>query len=145
MPLSNSGALIEDFSLFFENGRVTRVKARKGEEVLRKLIAIDEGMASLGEVALVPSSSPISRLGILFYNTLFDENAASHIALGDGLKFCMQDAESLSDEEYLTRGGNKSLDHIDFMIGSSQMDVDGISKNGSREAVMRAGEWAFEV
>lgn len=145
MPLSNSGALIEDFSLNFENGRVTQVNARKGEEVLGKLIAIDEGMTSLGEVALVPNSSPISRLGILFYNTLFDENAASHIALGDGLKFCLQDAESLSEKEYVARGGNKSLDHIDFMIGNSQMDVDGTSQDGSREPVMRAGEWAFEV
>jgi aminopeptidase len=102
-------------------------------------------MSSLGEVALVPNSSPISRLGILFYNTLLDENATSHIALGDGVRFCMQDAESMSDEEYAARGGNSSLNHIDFMIGGPEMDVDGLSSDGSTEAVMRAGEWAFEV
>jgi len=145
MPLSRSGALVEDFSVHFEHGRVTQVEARKGKGTLEKLIAIDEGMGSLGEVALVPYSSPISKLGILFYNTLLDENAASHIALGDGVKFCMQDAEKISDDEYAARGGNSSLNHIDFMIGSSQMDVDGISENGVREPVMRAGEWAFDV
>jgi len=145
MPFSRSGALIEDFSLHFEHGRVTQVEARKGQELLQKLIAIDDGMGSLGEVALVPYSSPISQLGILFYNTLLDENAASHIALGDGFRFCMQDAEKMSDEEYAARGGNTSLNHIDFMIGSAQMDVDGINDNGSHEPVMRAGEWAFDV
>ncbi len=145
MPLSRSGALIEDFSLHFEHGRVTQVEARKGQELLQKLIAIDEGMGSLGEVALVPYSSPISQMGILFYNTLLDENAASHIALGDGLKFCLQDAEKVSELEYAARGGNKSINHIDFMIGNSQMDVDGINDDGSHEPVMRAGEWTFEM
>jgi len=145
MPLSRSGALVEDFSLHFEHGRVTHVDARRGKGTLERLIAIDEGMGSLGEVALVPYSSPISQMGILFYNTLLDENAASHIALGDGVRFCMQDAETLSDEEYAARGGNSSLNHIDFMIGNSQMDVDGINDDGTREAVMRAGEWAFEM
>jgi aminopeptidase len=145
MPLSRSGALVEDFSVGFEKGRVIGVEARSGQETLQKLIEIDEGMSSLGEVALVPNSSPISRLGILFYNTLLDENATSHIALGDGVRFCMQDAESMSDEEYAARGGNSSLNHIDFMIGGPEMDVDGLSSDGSTEAVMRAGEWAFEV
>ncbi len=145
MPLSRSGALVEDFSLQFEHGRVTRVEARKGKETLQKLIAIDEGMGSLGEVALVPYSSPISKLGILFYNTLLDENASSHIALGDGVRFCMQDAEKMSDEEYAARGGNTSLNHIDFMIGSARMDVDGLNDDGTREPVMRAGNWAFDV
>jgi aminopeptidase len=145
MPLSRSGALVEDFSVHFEHGRVTQVEASNGKETLEKLIAIDEGMGSLGEVALVPYSSPISKLGILFYNTLLDENAASHIALGDGFKFCMQDAEKMSDEDYAARGGNSSLNHIDFMIGNSQMDVDGINADGTREPVMRTGEWAFDV
>jgi len=145
MPLSRSGALVEDFSVHFEHGRVTQVEASNGKETLEKLIAIDEGMGSLGEVALVPYSSPISKLGILFYNTLLDENAASHIALGDGVKFCMQDAEKMSDEDYAARGGNSSLNHIDFMIGNSQMDVDGINADGTREPVMRTGEWAFDV
>ena len=107
--------------------------------------AIDEGMGSLGEVALVPNSSPISRLGILFYNTLLDENAASHIALGSGIRSCLQGAQGMSDEEYAARGGNTSLSHIDFMIGRPEMNVDGIGADGLKEPVMRAGEWAFEV
>lgn len=145
MPLSRSGALVEDFSVHFQQGQVTRIEACKGKETLEKLVAIDEGMGSLGEVALVPYSSPISKLGILFYNTLLDENAASHIALGDGVRFCMQDAETMTDEEYAARGGNISLNHIDFMIGSAKMNVEGINADGSREPVMRSGEWAFDV
>jgi aminopeptidase len=145
LPLSHAGALIDGFSLTFENGRVTQVQARRGEELLRKLIASDEGMSSLGEVALVPYSSPISQSGNLFYETLLDENAASHIALGNGLNFCLQDGQGLSDEEFIARGGNTSLNHVDFMIGSGEMDVDGILPGGGREAVMRQGEWAFQA
>lgn len=142
-PLSYAGTLIEDFCLTFENGRVTEVKAGKGEENLKKLIATDEGTASLGEVALVPQSSPVAQIGILFYNTLLDENAASHIALGNGLNFALEGGEGLSQEEYHARGGNSSLLHVDFMIGSDQMDIDGITTDGKREPVMRKGEWAF--
>ncbi len=142
-PLSYAGVLIEDFCLTFEHGRVTEVKAGKGQESLQKLVATDEGSASLGEVALVPHSSPIAQSGILFYNTLLDENAACHIALGNGLNFALQNGEHLSQEEYQAHGGNYSLVHVDFMIGSDQMDIDGITAGGAHEAVMRKGEWAF--
>jgi len=143
MPLSYDGALIEGFSLTFENGRVIHARAEHGEEHLRKMLALDEGMSSLGEAALVPHSSPVSQAGILFYNTLLDENAACHIALGNGINYCTKDGEKISDEEYAARGGNSSLSHVDFMIGSRQMDIDGILPDGSREALMRSGEWAF--
>jgi aminopeptidase len=143
-PLSTSGQLVENFRLTFEGGRVVDIKAEKGEAILRKLIETDEGAARLGEVALVPHSSPISQSGLLFYNTLFDENAACHIALGRGFKFAVQDGEKLSDEEFTSRGGNMSLLHIDFMIGSDQMDIDGVTAEGVVEPLMRAGEWAFD-
>ena len=142
-PLSYSGTLIDGFSLTFSNGRVTSLHAERGEETLRKMVQIDEGMSSLGEVALVPHSSPVSQSGMLFYNTLLDENAACHVALGSGLNFCLEDGENLSEEEYLARGGNPSLGHTDFMIGSDEMDIDGVLPGGQREPVMRQGEWAF--
>jgi aminopeptidase len=142
-PLSYAGVLIEDFCLTFEQGRVTKVEAGKGEEALKKLIATDDGSSSLGEVALVPQSSPVAESRILFYNTLLDENAASHIALGDGLNFALEGGEHLSQEEYHARGGNTSLVHVDFMIGSGQMDIDGVTADGKHEPVMRKGEWAF--
>jgi aminopeptidase len=143
-PLSHTGSLIEGFSLTFADGRVTGLQAARGEETLRKMIEIDEGMTSLGEVALVPYSSPVSQAGILFFNTLLDENAACHIALGSGLYFCLQGGETLSEEEYAARGGNSSLGHTDFMIGSAEMDIDGLLPGGGREPVMRQGEWAFQ-
>lgn len=144
-PLSVRGVLLHDFTLRFEGGRVVDVSAPEGEDVLRKLIETDEGAAHLGEVALVPASSPISKSGLLFYNTLFDENAASHIALGDAYRFNLEGADELPNEEFAARGGNHSLVHMDFMIGSADMDVDGVRQDGTTEPVMRAGEWAFEV
>jgi aminopeptidase len=144
-PLSYGGNLIENFSLTFEHGRVVKVTAARGEVLLRSLIDTDEGAARLGEIALVPDSSPISQSGLLFYNTLFDENAASHIALGRAYKFTLEGGKAMSDEEFAAGGGNTSLTHVDFMIGSAQMNVDGIKENGSTEPVMRNGEWAFEV
>jgi aminopeptidase len=143
-PLSYGGKLIENFSLTFAGGRVVNLTAGEGEATLRQLIATDEGAARLGEVALVPNSSLISQLGLLFYNTLFDENAASHIALGKAFKFAMQGGEALSDDEFAQAGGNDSLVHVDFMIGSGEMDVDGF-KDGVAEPVMRHGEWAFKL
>jgi aminopeptidase len=145
MPLSYGGNLIEGFSLTFKDGRVTELHAERGEDILRKMIETDEGMSSLGEVALVSQSSPVAKSGTLFYNTLLDENAASHIALGDGLNFCLQGGKDASEEEYITRGGNSSLNHVDFMIGSAEMDIDGILPDGTRQVVMRSGEWAFQV
>jgi aminopeptidase len=145
LPLNLSGVLIEDFSLTFENGRVVNVTAKKGEADLRKLIETDENAGRLGEAALVPNSSPISQRGHLFYNTLFDENAASHIALGNAYRNSIKGGEDMTEEEFAANGGNKSLIHVDFMVGSGKLDVDGICEDESREPVMRAGEWAFEL
>ncbi|HXF86444.1 MAG TPA: aminopeptidase [Anaerolineales bacterium] len=144
-PLSYGGTLIEDFSVTFENGRIVKVSAKKNEAILKKLIETDEGASRLGEVALVPASSPIAKRGHLFYNTLFDENASCHIAIGRAYRFTLSGGEELTDEEFIAAGGNVSLAHVDFMIGSSQMDIDGIKEDGTREPVMRSGEWAFDV
>lgn len=144
-PLSYGGSLIEDFSLTFENGKIVRVTAKKNEAILQKLVDTDEGSTRLGEVALVPVSSPIAQRGHLFYNTLFDENASCHIAIGRGYRFTLTGGEELTDEEFNAAGGNTSLTHVDFMIGSPQMDIDGITEDGSREPVMRSGEWAFDI
>ena len=144
-PLSYSGTLIEDFSLTFKDGHVVDLHATQGETVLRHLIASDEGASSLGEVALVPHSSPISHSGLLFFNTLFDENAACHLALGRGFPFCLQGGTALTDDEFAARGGNSSLIHVDFMIGSGELDIDAITADGRREPLMRHGEWAFSL
>lgn len=144
-PLNLMGTLIDDFSVTFENGRAVKVTAKQGEEDLRKLIETDENACRLGEVALVPNSSPISQRGHLFYNTLFDENASCHIALGNAYRNTVQGGEDMTDEEFQASGGNKSLIHVDFMIGSAEMNIDGIKADGSREPVMRKGEWAFTV
>jgi aminopeptidase len=144
-PLSHGGVLIEDFSLKFADGRVVKVSAAKGEEVLRKLIETDEGASRLGEVALVPHSSPISQSGLLFYNTLIDENAANHIALGEALRPFIEGGEAMSDDEFAAVGGNQSHIHTDFMIGSGEMDVDGLLEDVTAEPIMRSGEWAFEA
>ncbi|MFV0801697.1 aminopeptidase [Brucella anthropi] len=141
-PLSHQGTLIEDIAVRFEGGRIVEAKASRGEEVLNKVLDTDEGARHLGEVALVPHSSPISQSGLLFYNTLFDENAASHIALGQCYSKCFIDGAKLTPEQIKAQGGNSSLIHIDWMIGSGQIDVDGINADGTREPVMRSGEWA---
>jgi aminopeptidase len=145
MPLSYSGTLMEDFSLTFENGHVIKSSARTGEAVLKNLIATDDGASSLGEVALVPHSSPIAQRGHLFFDPLIDENAACHLALGKAYKYTLKGGEFLSDDDFQARGGNLSLVHVDFMIGSNQLDIDGLDAEGHAEAVMRQGEWAFEV
>jgi aminopeptidase len=141
-PLSYQGTLIEGIAVRFEGGRIVEARARTGEEVLRKVLETDDGARRLGEVALVPYSSPISRSGLLFLNTLFDENAASHIALGQAYSSCLQGGLAMSAEELAARGANSSLIHIDWMIGSKSMDIDGITATGEAEAVMCSGEWA---
>jgi aminopeptidase len=143
--LNYGGSLIEGIVVRFENGRVVESHASKGEDVLRKMIATDEGSARLGEIAIVPHSSPISKSGLMFHNTLYDENASCHIALGRAYKFNMQGGLNLTDEEFAARGGNQSLIHVDFMIGSDKMDIDGITSDGRIEPVLRKGEWAFSV
>lgn len=143
MPLDRSGVLIEDFSLRFEAGHVVEVQAASGEEILRGIIDTDDGAGRLGEVALVPNNSPIAQSGLLFLNTLFDENAASHLALGQNYPTTIRNGTSLSDDELFAAGGNRSLVHVDFMIGSGEIDVDGVAADGSVEPVMRDGNWAF--
>ncbi len=145
LPLSYAGSMIKDFSLTFEKGRVTKVHARSGEAILRKMVSTDEGAARLGEVSFVPHSSPIARKKILFYDPLIDENAASHLAIGWAYRSCLENADELSDDEFRQRGGNVSITHVDFMIGSNKMDIDGTQEDGVTEPIMRAGEWAFKV
>jgi aminopeptidase len=140
-PLSYQGTLIDEISVRFENGSIVEAAAAKGVDVLRKVLETDEGASRLGEVALVPYSSPISKSGLLFFNTLFDENAASHIALGQAYSKCFIDGDKLGEEELAKRGANRSLIHIDWMIGSHEIDVDGITASGEAEPLMRAGEW----
>ena len=144
-PLSYGGSLIEDFSATFKDGRIVKVNAKKNEAILQKIVDTDEGSTRLGEIALVPASSPIAKRGHLFYNTLFDENASCHLAIGRAYRFTLAGGEELNDDEFISAGGNVSLNHVDFMIGSPQMDIDGIKEDGTREPVMRAGEWAFDV
>jgi aminopeptidase len=140
-PLSYNGTLIQDIHVRFEGGRIVESRARTGEAVLGKVLDTDEGARRLGEVALVPYSSPISKSGLLFFNTLFDENASSHIALGQAYSKCIRGGGAMSEDELGSRGSNKSLIHIDWMIGSDQVDVDGITQDGRAEALMRSGEW----
>jgi len=141
-PLSHQGTLIDNICVKFEAGSITEAHASKGEEVLLKVLDSDEGARRLGEVALVPHSSPISQSGLLFYNTLFDENAASHIALGQCYSKCFKGGENLSKDEIIKRGGNSSMIHIDWMIGSDEISVDGVKADGTAVPVFRNGEWA---
>jgi aminopeptidase len=142
-PLSYAGNIIDGFALTFEKGKIVDVKAEEGEEILRGLIETDEGSHYLGEVALVPHSSPISQSNILFYNTLFDENASNHIAIGSAYAFCLEGGKNMSQAELEEKGLNTSIAHVDFMIGSDQMDIDGLTESGKREPLFRSGEWAF--
>ena len=140
-PLSYQGTLIDNIKVTFKDGKIIEANASKGEEVLQKVLKSDEGASRIGEVALVPHSSPISQSGIIFYNTLFDENAASHIALGQCYSKCFKGELDLSKEEISKRGGNSSMIHIDWMIGSDQIDVDGIDQSGNSVPIFRQGEW----
>jgi aminopeptidase len=144
-PLSYGGTLIEDFSLRFSEGQVVEVKAARGEAVLQQLVETDPGAGRLGEIALVPHSSPVSQSGRLFYNTLFDENAATHVALGAAYKFTLSGSESMDEEAFGQAGGNRSIVHVDFMIGSADLDIDGVRENGTSEPLMRQGEWSSAV
>jgi aminopeptidase len=140
-PLSHQGTMIEDIAVRFEGGKIVEAHAAKGEIVLQRMIETDEGARRLGEVSLVPNSSPISASGLLFLNTLFDENAACHIALGQAYSTCLKDGDKLTPEQLAAKGANDSLIHVDWMIGSGKMDVDGITADGTAEPVLRAGEW----
>lgn len=142
-PLSYNGTLLDGIRIEFKDGRITNATADKGQTTLEKMIDTDEGSHRLGEVALVPHSSPISRSGLFFFNTLYDENAASHIAIGNAYRFNVAGGVDMNVEDFNARGGNDSLTHVDWMIGSGEMDVDGVLKDGSREPVMRAGEFVI--
>ena len=142
-PLSYNGELIEDFSVRFENGRAVEVKAAKNQALLEQMIAMDEGAAYLGECALVPVNSPISESGLLFYNTLFDENAACHLALGMGFANTIRGFEDKTLEECHKMGINDSMEHVDFMIGYAGLDIDAVTRSGETVPVFRNGTWAF--
>jgi aminopeptidase len=141
-PLAHQGSLIDGIEVRFQDGRITEASTSRGQDVFASLIDTDDGARRLGEVALVPHASPISESGVLFLNTLFDENAACHIALGQCYKDCLKDSDGQSDEEIATRGGNSSLIHVDWMIGGPDSDIDGITRTGERVAVFRGGNWA---
>ena len=142
-PLSYSGNIIDNFKITFENGRIVKVEAEQGQEILEHLVATDEGSHYLGEVALVPHHSPISESNILFYNTLFDENASNHLAIGSGYAFNVEGGKNMSKEELAAAGVNSSLTHVDFMIGSAEMNIDGIHEDGTTEPIFRNGNWAI--
>ncbi len=142
-PLSYRGELIEDFSIRFEGGRAVEVKAKRGEELLKQMISMDEGASYLGECALVPYDSPIRNSGILFYNTLFDENAACHLALGMGFSNCLKDYEKYTLDECREKGINDSQIHEDFMIGSEDLSITAHTRDGRDVPIFRDGNWAF--
>ena len=142
-PLSYAGSLIEGIVIRFKDGQIVDVKADKGEEVIRKLVFENEGARGLGEVALVPDPSPISQSGITFFNTLFDENASNHLAIGSACPTNIEGGTEMSEEELRSRGINTSNVHVDFMIGSKNMDIDGIKKDGTVIPVFRNGDWVI--
>ena len=142
MPLSYRGVLIENFSLRFEKGRVVEAHAEKNEEALKLMLAMDEGASMLGECALVPYKSPIRESGILFYNTLFDENASCHLALGMGYSSCLKDFDRYSPEEARALGVNDSMIHEDFMIGAPDLSITGITEDGQTVEIFKNGDWA---
>lgn len=142
-PLSYGGNIIDEFTVTFEKGRIVDVKAKEGEEILKQLVETDEGSHYLGEMALVPHNSPISESNILFFNTLFDENASNHFAIGSAYAFCIEGGKKMSREELENHGLNQSITHVDFMVGSAHMNIDGIKEDGTTEPIFRNGDWAF--
>lgn len=142
-PLSYGGNIIDQFKITFKDGRVTEITAEQGEDVLQHLLETDEGAKHLGEVALVPHNSPISQSNILFFNTLFDENASNHFALGSAYSFCLEDGKTMDTETLEKHGLNQSITHVDFMVGSEKMDIDGILEDGTIEPIFRNGNWAL--
>ncbi|SET21781.1 aminopeptidase [Salinibacillus kushneri] len=144
-PLNYNGHLIENFSLTFKDGKVVDYKAEAGQDVLEQLLDTDEGSKYLGEVALVPHSSPISQSGHVFFNTLFDENASCHIALGEAYPTNLEGGAAMSQEELKQHGVNTSITHEDFMIGSAELDIDAETQDGNIEPIFRSGEWAIDL
>ena len=143
LPLSYQGNLIDKFSITFANGRVVSCQAEQGQALLERMVAMDEGAAMLGELALVPVESPISQQGILYYNTLFDENAACHVALGRGFNEVVPGFETMSGEELKAKGINDSIIHVDFMIGCRELSITGVTRDGREVPIFRNGTWAL--
>jgi aminopeptidase len=143
MPLVHYGNLVEDFSITFKDGRAVSCQARTGQDVLEAIFSVDEGAARLGECALVPWTSPIRQSGVLFYNTLFDENASCHLAIGQGFADCLEGGQQMNDDELLAANISKSASHVDFMIGTSDLRIDGIKSDGSVVPIFLNGEWTF--
>lgn len=142
-PLAYQGNIIDGFQLTFENGKIVKAEAKVGNDLLQEMIANDEGSAYLGEVALVPQKSPISESNILFFNTLFDENASNHLAIGEAYPTCIKGGRDMTSEQIVAAGLNTSITHEDFMIGSDEMDIDGVQHDGTIIPIFRAGNWAF--
>lgn len=141
-PLSHNGTIIDGFSFIVKDGKIVEVHAEKGEEVLKDAISVDEGASYFGEVALVPYDSPISKSGVLFLNTLFDENASCHFAFGEAYP-CIEGAENMSEDELKERGVNFSITHVDFMVGSEDLEITGITHDGREVPVFVNGNFAF--
>jgi aminopeptidase len=144
-PLCYRGVVVEGLRLTFEDGAVTDHSVDSGQEAVRNMLGVHESMSRLGEVALVSHSTPLSQMGLLFYDGLFGENASCHLAFGNAYRYTLEGGMSMTDEEFAAAGGNVAPSHVDFMIGSDQMDVDGIRSDGVAEPIMRAGEWAFDL
>ena len=144
MPLVHHGSMIEDFSMTFKDGRVVSCQAGVGQDVLESIFKVDEDASRLGEVALVPWTSPIRASGLLFYNTLYDENASCHLAVGQGFPTCLEGGAGMDEEQLKAAGVNKSATHVDFMIGTSDLGIVGIRADGSNTAIFKDGEWAFQ-
>ena len=142
-PLSYNGELIENFYFIFKEGKVVECHAERGEELLKQMISMDEGAAYLGECALVPFESPVNQTGILFYNTLFDENAVCHFAIGRGFADCIKDFTKYSHKEMEDLGLNQSMIHVDFMIGSKDLSIDAYTKDGKKVSIFKDGTWNF--
>ena len=143
-PLNYGGSLIDEFSLTFKDGEVVDFSAKQGEDVLKHLLDADPGAKRLGEVALVPDESPVSQSGLIFYNTLFDENASCHFALGKAYPTNIENGSNMTEEELDAHGVNDSITHVDFMMGSDQLNIDGVKADGTKEAVFRNGSWALD-
>ena len=143
MPLNYNGNLIEEFKLVFKDGRIVDYDAKTGKEILKEMIEIDEGSHYLGEIALVPYDSPISNMKTLFYNTLFDENASCHLAIGKGFSECLKDGLTMTKEQLLEKGINDSLTHVDFMIGTKDLKIIGKTNDDQEVIIFEAGNFAF--
>lgn len=142
-PLSLNSNLVEDFKIYFKDGKVNKIEAKKGKELLEELVKMDEGSAMLGEVALIPFNSPINNTGLIFYSTLYDENVSCHLALGAGFENLMDNYENMTLEEIHKAGINDSINHVDFMIGSEDLDIVGYDFDGNEHQIFKNGDWAF--